>query len=768
MAFKIGQLLLTPGQKSNKLCEIFVAQPDLEKEKIAGISFVLLEMYNKSSKELKFTELLINSFTKFYYDNDKLLLREKIATVKTELIFESALAKINKVIAEQFDANKNFINPLEINVTLGVMHENNLHFTSTGYNKIFLIHPDKSKKSGNVKKRPGQLDISDQDQYKITDIAGNNDKSIPSHPDKFFSNIISGIVPESSFVVISNETLLEYVSGRQLIEIITKLPPASAVEQIKNILSGMNKLIPFLAIIIKNSSARSDFTTNKIPLPPPNVHAGESIINLNSTEETTEKLLSPSGIINFQKWINKIFSSRLMNKNQRIINIKNNSFFNPVKQIIPIYSYLKQTLFGIFAIFYYIFKFLSKGSNWKIVFNWLALIPVRFYLTIKALAWWFLNLQLRYKIMIVIIILSGGIFFYNISYTTNKKQAEDSKNKLNDLVVSIEQKQNAIDADLLYNNKDGAKKTISEIEKMLSELPSKTVTDQDKKNTFLKKFNEQLEKVRLAVNIASFKEIADLSKIEPNASPDSITLDETGNKIFISDLASNKIYLTDVKERLTTVINFSESATFERLDFPSNTIEDGIIVYTNKNYIIKIYTKTGQAVKIDYSSSPDYDNFSAAAGYNSKIYLTDKALNQVLVYSQSNGKFSLSQNWLKDNTDIRNTISMGIDGNLYLLQMSGAIIKLSKGKKTDFSLETVSPILSSPAKIVASSDLSSIYVSEPKEKRIIAYDKNGKLSVQYQLTSLDSLKDFAVSEKDKKLYVLSGTKIFTFDEKKIQ
>jgi hypothetical protein len=68
-----------------------------------------------------------------------------------------------------------------------------------------------------------------------------------------FSSVISGEIPPSSYFVFTSEAFSEYLPDKDLLAIVTKLPPIVATEQMKNILGKINSFIPFLGIIIKNT-----------------------------------------------------------------------------------------------------------------------------------------------------------------------------------------------------------------------------------------------------------------------------------------------------------------------------------------------------------------------------------------------------------------------------------------------------------------------------------------------------------------------------------
>jgi dihydrofolate reductase len=44
--------------------------------------------------------------------------------------------------------------------------------------------------------------------------------------------------------------------------------------------------------------------------------------------------------------------------------------------------------------------------------------------------------------------------------------------------------------------------------------------------------------------------------------------------------------------------------------------------------------------------------------------------------------------------------------------------------------------------------------------RVVVFDKTGSYKAQYQADVIKSAKDFEVLEKDKKIYVLSGGKVY--------
>ena len=231
MNYRIGQLILTPASKNNTISEVFVAQPDTEKEALAGKIFILLEIETKRSDGLKLANFLINYINNSYYQNEKLILKEKIPSLRIEHIFESVVSRANKKILEFIKEENIKISTNFLNCTVGLIYHDEIYFSTAGKNRALLIY---KTVQNNIK------------SYKTIDLNKNNSEDEEKSKNKLFANVISGTIPEGSSFIFSNETLPEYLSPKQLADIATTLPPTSAVEQIKNTLSQINEYLTFL------------------------------------------------------------------------------------------------------------------------------------------------------------------------------------------------------------------------------------------------------------------------------------------------------------------------------------------------------------------------------------------------------------------------------------------------------------------------------------------------------------------------------------------
>lgn len=134
----------------------------------------------------------------------------------------------------------------------------------------------------------------------------------------------------------------------------------------------------------------------------------------------------------------------------------------------------------------------------------------------------------------------------------------------------------------------------------------------------------------------------------------------------------------------------------------------------------------------------------ALATYSSKIYILDSLSNQIWKYQRSRDAYGSAQAYVLDNSavDLSNAISLAIDGNVWVLNTDGTIIKLLSGEVVSFEIfkAPLTPVVRA-TKIYTELDLNTIYVLDSGANTILVYSKSGKsddltYSSQYLLEDL--------------------------------
>lgn len=775
MYYRLAPIILNSSQKSGIASEVFVAQPDADKEELAGKLFIILEIEAKPAQALKIINFLINNINRNYYHNEKIILRERISTLKVEHILETSLAKANKDLAEFLDREKIKIDLNKFNITIGLIYKNELHFSGLGKNKGFLIYLEKDKGG---KKSKFEKNEDEKARYKIIDVDSSSPVKAKADPDqkkpkeiKFFSDVTSGHIPGQGYFLFTNEALPEYLSQRQLVEIITKLPPAGAAEQIKNTLSKINAYISFSGLIIKNTIGQEEkFRPERMIRPAPDA-ARLSIEELSATEAETEKLLTPSGIMGGKKWLN-----RLSGLIQKIPRITANTAKEPLKAKIflkdkiflkrkeawlqKIGSFLKNLIFALAGLFIYLFRILTNKETLMDFLGKIKSFPLKIIAKANRAKNWLRNLNFKNKFLfaaaaVCLILLLSNLTFKNIE---NKKQA--AQKNLDGLIASVEQKQNQVEANLLYNNEIGAKEILSEIKGLLAELPKEDEKNPETYAKLLAKNESQMEKIRHVVKIDNALKLADFVNLNSSAQSQNIILSD--NKIYAGDSAQKTIYVINLSDNLATAIA-DLNAPIQALGFPAAD-KDKNIYYLNNSSIVRLDAKTQELTNLNLGPPEGPKNIIGLSGYNNRLYCLDSQTGQIYRLDRTAAGFTASP-WLARAADLARAVDLSIDGHIYVLTSSGQILKYLKGEQQDFTLELIEPEFTGPTKIHVSQDLEFIYILEPAGKRLAIFNKTGKFIAQYQSDNFSDLKDFAVDEAGKKIYLLNNNSVYEVEGK---
>ncbi len=181
---------------------------------------------------------------------------------------------------------------------------------------------------------------------------------------------------------------------------------------------------------------------------------------------------------------------------------------------------------------------------------------------------------------------------------------------------------------------------------------------------------------------------------------------------------------------------------------------------------VSSFALDGGSKKTIIQNGGDWKQAGGLSNYYGNIYVLDKKQNQIIKYVAAESGYGKA-NYFNSNTtpDFSKAVSMAIDSSVYVLSSDGTISKFTKGAKDSFSVTGMSKAFLNPSAIFTTADLNNIYILDNGNSRIVVLDKTGRFVASYQNSVVKNAKDFDISEKDKKMYVLSSGKVYEMDLK---
>lgn len=280
-----------------------------------------------------------------------------------------------------------------------------------------------------------------------------------------------------------------------------------------------------------------------------------------------------------------------------------------------------------------------------------------------------------------------------------------------------------------------------------------------------KKFDEGQSLVDLNTNLAheSFLAAEKILKDGKTKFPDGSTEQEQINEL----LAKTKDALKNSSNSSTTkatAVDAKSSQLLEALIKNSEALsaaEDDKNVYLlSRDAITSLDRKNGKTKTLIENDS----TWSSPGGlgvYLGSLYVLDKKANKIIKFPVTNEGFGETNYFASGTTpDVSQATGMAIDGSIFVLSKNGTITKFTKGTADDFKITNLDKGLLNPAGIFTTIDGDKLYILDNGHARVVILNKSGAYQAQYQVPQAKTAKALAVDEKNKKIYLLSGGKVF--------
>lgn len=189
------------------------------------------------------------------------------------------------------------------------------------------------------------------------------------------------------------------------------------------------------------------------------------------------------------------------------------------------------------------------------------------------------------------------------------------------------------------------------------------------------------------------------------------------------------------------------------ISFAQDTTNAYVLTKNGVSSIAKSSGKKKELIKADAWKNP-----LALAPYQGNIYILDAKVG-VLKYVASGDSFAKSDYFKEKAPDLSKATAMAIDRSIWILFKDGTIQKYTSGKQDSLTLKGLTKPLLSPTKLVTNAEMSSVYVLDKGNGRIVKFGKDGSFQSEYATAGVNQATDFEVDESAKKLYLLSGGKI---------
>lgn len=248
----------------------------------------------------------------------------------------------------------------------------------------------------------------------------------------------------------------------------------------------------------------------------------------------------------------------------------------------------------------------------------------------------------------------------------------------------------------------------------------------------------------------------DLSLLTSGFKGESISLSDTN--MLVLDKQGQKVVSIDTSTKKTEIVAGP--------DLLKNATE--IAAYTDKSYVADergILDVGGDNPRVVIGK--DWDGGIKAAAFTGNIYLLDESKSIIYRYQGAEGVFGTKENWFGAGVtpDLAQARAVAIDGSIWVLGSSGRILKFTLGKPDPFNISGVDGTLSGIISFYTNEDNDNLYLLDKTNQRVIVIDKKGVYKAQYTTDLAKDATGIVASEKDGKIIILVGPKLYSIELK---
>lgn len=267
-------------------------------------------------------------------------------------------------------------------------------------------------------------------------------------------------------------------------------------------------------------------------------------------------------------------------------------------------------------------------------------------------------------------------------------------------------------------------------------------------------------------SVSEFPVFLDLDLIKKNFRAERLSL--SGGKLLVLDPGVKTLAVVDLAKKSNQILAGSEKMG----DALFASLNGGLaFIYSKDKGILKIDTANSKLTSVAKKDS-DLTEVKDIYGFAGNVYLLDASQSatgsgQIWKYLPAKEDYSDKRPYLNKDVkaDFDGAIRMQIESSIYALKSGGEILRFTKGNKDNFSLEGLDKGVKDPKSFFVSSETDNLYVLDSGNSRLLILTKTGSYKGQVTGSNFGTATDLVVDEKEKKVYLLEGSKIFQVDLK---
>lgn len=351
------------------------------------------------------------------------------------------------------------------------------------------------------------------------------------------------------------------------------------------------------------------------------------------------------------------------------------------------------------------------------------------------------------QVLAALLVLVLLVFFFRTAYPYLNKEVIQPYQNERRVIMQVEDKYHQAQ-EMAKTDKGKATQLFQEALSMLETVHSK------EKQDLSAKINFQLDKLNQISRLKA-KESLNLNPLGNVSAQRIFVVDKD---IFAIDSQNNRIYQNKTNPNYLP----QNSGRFIAGAYQD---QENLLLLYQENGLYEYNIAENKIEKANTVLNEPWHRADQIGSYFTNVYFLDAREGQIYKYEKLAVGYSKALAYVDTKTvDLKNSLSLALDGYVYVLKSDGSVVKLLGGQLVkDFALKGIpkpNGRLQKPTKIFTNTALESLFILD--ENTILQFDKSGNYQRMFVLEEPSQIEDFWVSATNKKIYLLSQNRVFEF------
>lgn len=369
------------------------------------------------------------------------------------------------------------------------------------------------------------------------------------------------------------------------------------------------------------------------------------------------------------------------------------------------------------------------------------------------------NVNRRYILLAVVslVVLLGILYIVNSNYREQAAQAQYYETLLTQVNMNIQK----AEQEFLIGEKADANDLLSQAETALGEIAEAGY------------FQTDVEKIEntIALHRDNFDAIFRVSN--PTVFAD-LTQKGTVDALGIINTVEQRNFIYEPRRLFETLLDTVQDP--QEIDSEEIVVSGAELEDFN---VLSFITQSGQVIEYEVRngrfSSATTQDATWQKGVDVKtfngefIYILDPQSNAIWKYRRLRSGYSTASTYNSEG-DLSNAVSLAIDGDIYVLNRDGSIVRFRSGDLVPYEVKSQPSVpLENPSRIFTLPEANNLYVLDSANSRVVVYSKDNSGNVDYQKQLIfetfdpNEIRDFYVDQDEQKLTVLTADKVYITD-----